>query len=86
VRNYLSDFSKLLEMSLWEHKKELLRSFVSSVDIGKDEVTLNYTLPIPHGQEREEKVGVLAIIQSGEPYRDRTCDQLIKSQLLYQLS
>jgi len=79
VRGYLADFRKLLDMSPLQQKKELLRSFISSIEVGRDEVTLNYALPMPPGQGREEKVGVLAIIQSGRPCRNRTCDPLIKS-------
>ena|GEM_PF-730952 len=79
MRNYLSDFKKLLDISPLEQKKELLRSFISSIEVGKEEVTLNYALPMPPSQERKENVGVLAIIQNGRPCRNRTCDPLIKS-------
>ena len=49
-------------------------------------VTIDYLLPVPPLDTESESVGVLDIVWIGRPCRIRTCDQWIKSPLLYQLS
>jgi len=45
-------------------------------------ITINYRLPMPPENSEEEKLSVLPFIKNGRPYRSRTCDTLIKSQVL----
>jgi hypothetical protein len=40
--------------------------------INDEEVTVNYTLPMPPQDSDEEKLAVLPFIQSGRPRRSRT--------------
>ena len=61
-------------------QKRFLKSFVSSVDVSKSEVTVNYTLPMPPLNMYQDTVGVLALGRSGRPSGSRTLDTLIKSK------
>ena len=59
-------------------RRAFLKSFVKEIQVGSDEMTIQYTLPMPPKQSDEEVIGVLPFIQRGRPYRSRTCDTLIK--------
>jgi len=59
---------------------DFLKSFGQEIQVGKDAITINYTIPMPPLNSDREVVGVLPFTQHGRPYRSRTCDTLIKSQ------
>ena len=61
-------------------QRAFLKSFVQDIQIGSDEITVNYTLPMPPAKSEKEVIGVLPFVLNGRPYRSRTCDTLIKSQ------
>ena len=82
MRHYVEDLRSVLGTASIMEQKRFLRSFVSSVDVSKSEVTVNYTLPMPPLNMDRDTVGVLALGRSGRPYRSRTCDTLIKSQVV----
>jgi site-specific DNA recombinase len=86
VRGYVKDLKHLLEGSGLVEKKAFLRSFIERIEVGKFEAKVTYTIPMPPGNQDTETVGVLPFMQFGRPCRTRTCDQWIKSPLLYQLS
>ncbi len=81
MRRYVEDLKSVLGTASIMEQKRFLKSFVSSVDVSKSEVTVNYTLPMPPLNMYQDTVGVLALGRSGRPYRSRTCDTLIKSQV-----
>jgi len=80
MRRYVEDLKSVLGTASIMEQKRFLKSFVSSVDVSKSEVTVNYTLPMPPLNMYQDTVGVLALGRSGRPYRSRTCDTLIKSK------
>ena len=53
------------------------------IEVGKDKVTVRYTLPMSPKNSTEEMVVVLPFIHKSEPCGIRTHDTLIKSQVLY---
>jgi site-specific DNA recombinase len=82
MRHYINDLRSVLGSSSIVEQKVFLRSFVRTIDVSNCEVTVNYMLPMPPENEDKETIGVLAFMRNGRPYRDRTCDTLIKSQVL----
>ena len=81
IQEYINDLRSLLGSSPIVEQRALLKSFVEEIKINKEEVTFHYTLPMPPGDSTEEVIGVLPFIQHGRPYRSRTFDTLIKSQV-----
>ncbi len=86
TQSYVAVLKSLLESAPILEQKAYLKSFVRSIEVSKSEVTVNYSLPMPISNTGRESVGVLAFRLSGRPCRSRTCDTLIKSQVLCQLS
>ena len=81
---YIEDLNSVLYTGSITEQKYFIRSFVRDIEVAMDEVTINCTLPPSH--QEAETLEVLAFKRFGRPYRNRTCDQLIKSQMLYQPS
>jgi site-specific DNA recombinase len=86
IRRYVEDLNLVLACGSVTEQKSFIRSFVRDIEVARDEVTINYTLPMPPTHKEAETLEVLAFKRFGRPCRNRTCDPLIKSQLLYQLS
>ena len=61
------DLKSVLGTASIMEQKRFLKSFVSSVDVSKSEVTVNYTLPMPPLNMYQDTVGVLALGRSGRP-------------------
>ena len=87
IEECADDLSALLSSngSLAE-RRSFIRSFVKDVRVKEDTVEIIYTIPIPPNDITHGETTVLSLVQHGRPYRSRTCDTLIKSQVLYQLS
>ena len=82
IQKYVEDIRKLLAESPIIEQKAFLKSFVKDIQVGKDTVTVNYNLPMPPARSDRDTVGVLPFVTNGRPYRSRTCDTLIKSQVV----
>ena len=61
VKSYAEDLRVLLEESDITERKAFLRSFVTRVEIDKEQVTVHYTLPMPPDGKSSEQAGVLPI-------------------------
>ena len=83
MRHYVEDLRSLLGSASIMEQKAFLKSFVKSINVSRSEVKINYALPMPPLNTDKETLGVLAFIQSGEPWGIRTPGTLIKSQVLY---
>jgi site-specific DNA recombinase len=86
VQEYVDDLKALLVSSPIVEQRAFLKSFVDNIQVGSDEITINYFLPMPPANTNTEVIGVLPFVTNGRPCRSRTCDTLIKSQVLCQLS
>jgi site-specific DNA recombinase len=86
VQDYADDLKALLATSPIVEQRTFLKTFIESIQMGETEFTVDYTLPMPPNNMKREVFGVLPFAMNGRPYRSRTCDTLIKSQVLYQLS
>jgi site-specific DNA recombinase len=65
VRDYVQDLKKFLESSNIFERRAFLRSFIDSIEADDDEITFNYTLPLPPSDSRQETVSVLGIVPTG---------------------
>ena len=78
IQEYVDDLKSLLVSSPIVEQRAFLKSFVDNIQVGSDEITINYFLPMPPANTIKEVVGVLPFVTNGRPYRSRTCDTLIK--------
>ena len=85
VKEYTDDLKALLISSPIIEQRAFLKTFIESIKVGDKEITIDYTLPMPPANSAREVVGVLPFEMNGRPCRSRTCDTLIKSQLLPRL-
>ena len=67
VMDYVIDLKKILEESNMFERRAFLRSFIDSVDVDDDQITLNYTLPLPPDNSRQEVFSVLGIVPTSPP-------------------
>jgi hypothetical protein len=68
VKAYAEDMRGLLEEADITERKAFLRSFVTRVEIDKEQVTVHYTLPMPPDGKSSEQAGVLPIGTLGGPW------------------
>jgi site-specific DNA recombinase len=86
MRSYAADLRNVLSSASIMQQKAVLKPFIKKIGVSRSSVTIEYKLPMPPREEESDTVGVLDIVGSGEPHRTRTCNRMIKSHLLYQLS
>ena len=64
VLSYVAELRRFLdERGLFE-RKAFLRSFIEKIRVGDNKVTLDYTLPLPPDNSKQETVSVLDIVSS----------------------
>jgi len=64
VLDYVKDLKQFLEESNIFERRAVLQSFVESVEVDDDQITLNYTVPLPPDNSKQEVVSVLDIVPS----------------------
>ena len=62
VLTYVKDLKALLEECNIFERRAFLRSFIESIEVDDGQITLNYTLPLPPDNSRQEAVSVLGIV------------------------
>lgn len=68
VLSYVAELRRFLdERGLFE-RKAFLRSFIEKIRVGDNKVTLDYTLPLPPDNTKQETVSVLDIVSPAPPY------------------
>ena len=67
VLTYVKDLKALLEECNIFERRAFLRSFIESIEVDDGQITLNYTLPLPPDNSRQEAVSVLGIVPSSPP-------------------
>ncbi len=82
----MADRRNLPKRSELAERKAFIRNFVKEVRVTGDEVVITYIMPLVSNSSFEDRLGLMPNVRPGEPCRARTCDTLIKSQVLYQLS
>jgi chromosome segregation ATPase len=64
VLGYIKDLKEFLEDSSIFERRAFLRSFIESIEVDDGQITLNYTLPLPPDNSRQEAASVLGIVPS----------------------
>ena len=83
MRRLIEELRALLGESPLLERRSFIRSFVNEVKVTGDQVVLTYTLPMAPKELTVEGISVPPIVHHSRPCRIRTCDQGIKSPLLY---
>ncbi len=65
IMENVKDLREFLEDSNLFERKAFLRSFIESIEVDDGQITLNYTLPMPPGNSRQETLSVLGIVPIG---------------------
>jgi len=63
IQGYAENLSSLLASSSIVEKRGFLKSFVNEIVVVDGTVTINYTLPMPPENSKEEKLSVLPFIR-----------------------
>ena len=58
----------LLQDGTFPERKALVRNFVESIEVTKNEATLTYALPMPKGGISQESASVLGFVHHGPPF------------------
>ena len=72
VLDYVKDLKEFLDESNIFERRAFLRSFIESIDVDDHQITLNYTLPLPPDNAKQEAFSVLGIVPTGPPKETRT--------------
>ena len=72
VRSYAEDLKAILEDPDAATSKAFLKTFIKRIEVDKDRVTVNYTLPVPPERKKAENLPVLPINTFGWEGGNRT--------------
>ena len=75
--------SGFLQSASFLERKTFLGSFIRRIDFNKQEVGIEYTMPIPVSDGSTKTAEVLSVRGVGSAGRIRTCDPPVNSRLLY---
>ena len=82
----VQDLRSLLQSASFLECKTFLGTFIRRIDFDRQRVGIEYTVPIPSGDELTATTEVLSVRLDGSRGRTRTCDMAVNSRPLYQLS
>ena len=83
MNRYLEELRTVLQSASFLECKTFLGTFIRRIDFNKQEVGIEYTVPIPTGSGLTKTTEVLRIRGCGSPGRTRTYDQSVNSRPLY---
>ena len=82
-RHQLGELKEILQSASFLERKTFLGSFIRRIDFNKQEVGIEYTMPIPVSDGSTKTAEVLSVRGVGSAGRIRTCDQSVNSRPLY---
>ena len=83
MNHYLEDLQTILQSSSFLQCKTFLGTFIRRIDFSKEQVGIEYTVPIPIGNGSTKMTEVLPVRGVGSAGRTRTYDQSVNSRPLY---
>ena len=86
VKAYVDDLKALLCKGSIVEQKSFLRSFIKRVEVNPRQVVIDYTIPLSTKKVEPLAREVLPFEYSGSPGRTRTCNLVVNSHPLCQLS
>ena len=82
-RSHLGDLKGMLQSASFLERKTFLGSFIRRIDFTRQEVGIEYTMPIPVGDGSTKTTEVLSVRRVGSAGWIRTSDPSVNSRLLY---
>ena len=82
-RSHLGDLKGMLQNASFLERKTFLGSFIRRIDFTRQEVGIEYTMPIPVGDGSTKTTEVLPVRGVGSAGRIRTYGPPVNSRLLY---
>ena len=67
IKRYVADFREFLQAGTIPERKALIRNFVKGIKVNGDEVSIQYTIPMPTDRATEDQESVLDFVQPGPP-------------------
>ena len=83
MNHYLEDLKTILQSASFLQCKTFLGTFIRRIDFTKEQVGIQYTVPVPIGNGLTEMTEVLPVRGVGSAGRTRTYDQSVNSRPLY---
>ena len=83
MNHYLEDLQTILQSASFLQCKTFLGTFIRRVDFNKEQVGIQYTVPVPIGNGLTKMTEVLPVRGVGSAGRTRTYDQSVNSRPLY---
>ena len=81
MEHYVHDLGTLLQSASFLESKTFIGTFIRRIDFDKEQVGIEYTLPIPAGGELTATKEFLSIREDGSPSRIRTYDLAVNSRI-----
>ena len=81
--HYVEDLRSVLESASFMKCKSFLRTFIRRIDFDKQQVGIEYTVPMPVCDGKIQTTEVLHVRGFGSPGWTRTSDLAVNSRLLY---
>ena len=69
IRAYVKDLKGVLRKGTIIEQKSFLQSFIKRIEVHKDRVVIDYTIPVDAGSGEPPTREVLPLVQSGSPNR-----------------
>ena len=86
MEKYVAELQDLLQSATFQESKTFLASFVRRVEFDKQQVRIEYTVPVTTASGLTDTTEVRCIGKSGTPGRTRTAGTRFRKPLLYPLS
>ena len=83
IISYVNELENVLSQASFLQQKTFLRSFIKRVEINRETVTIDYTIPVPIDNNKTSSKEVLRIDKTGSPGRTRTYNLAVNSRPLY---
>ncbi|MGI2336845.1 MAG: recombinase family protein [Dehalogenimonas sp.] len=64
---YVAELREFLDICGVVERKTILRSFIECIRVNDDKITLDYTMPFPPDNQKQETISVLDIVSSAPP-------------------
>ena len=81
MEHYVHDLGTLLQSASFLESKTFIGTFIRRIDFDKEQVGIEYTLPVPAGGELTATKEFLSIREDGSPSRIRTYDLAVNSRI-----
>lgn len=82
VRPYVESLKNTLSTAPVTTQRSVLQSFIRDIEVGKDQLSIEFTIPRENTDREEDFTSVLGTVKPGTPERTRTSDLRFRKPLL----